>query len=191
MHVMIDIETLGTRPDAVVLSVAAVAFDEDGRSAAFGALHLALSVEEQLVMGRSVDAETRRWWAEPERAPQFDAICGMPKTQGSDAMMQLDAFLAETAGEYVWSKGNNFDPVILADLCRQLGRPEITPFWRWRDVRTALTVTGVEMPPVEGAHDALADAIAQADAVARCLSQPGRKGSDLPCTCGPRPVRSL
>lgn len=64
--VMLDIETLSTRNDALVLSIGAVRFDcigKDGPWLADERFFATPDLTEQLLMGRAVDQPTQKWWA--------------------------------------------------------------------------------------------------------------------------------
>mgnify|MGYP006408929027 CR=1 FL=1 len=59
MHIMIDLETMGTRPDAPIISIGAVAFDANGPLDSFYAgVNLGSSVNS----GAKIDASTVLWW---------------------------------------------------------------------------------------------------------------------------------
>jgi hypothetical protein len=61
---MLDIETLATTPDAVVLSFAAVKFNEfNAQETYIDEINVALDVDEQINLGRTVNPETLNWWA--------------------------------------------------------------------------------------------------------------------------------
>ena len=61
-HAMIDIETLGTDPDCVVLSVGAVKFDPFTLNEPHSKTLWRPSADEQLNADRSVDQGTIEWW---------------------------------------------------------------------------------------------------------------------------------
>ena len=63
IHAMIDIETLGTSPDCVVLSVGAVKFDPFTNIEPHNRLLWRPSTEEQFKANRTVLDSTLEWWA--------------------------------------------------------------------------------------------------------------------------------
>lgn len=132
MHLMIDIETLGTGPDAVVLSCAMIPFgatvDELGKPVKFG-----ISKDEQIEVGRVIDASTAVWWM--KQAPA--AIAVMAEMQENAVpLSRARGIIAETINlgyEGIWANDPDFDCTILRSLC-----PDIKwPFWMNRSVRTA------------------------------------------------------
>ena len=51
MHIMLDLETMGTRPDAPIIAIGAVAFDKEGVHESFyEVLDLAWAVRDGAVM---------------------------------------------------------------------------------------------------------------------------------------------
>jgi hypothetical protein len=64
----------------------------------------------------------------------------------------------------VWSHGSIFDIVILENICRKLQQAVTWKFWQVRDTRTLFDIANVDVI-VEGKHNALNDALAQAKAV--------------------------
>ena len=60
-HLMLDIETFGTTPGCVVLSIGAVEFDLDGIK---GEFHAHIDVDSSTALGLKVDARTEKRWLE-------------------------------------------------------------------------------------------------------------------------------
>jgi hypothetical protein len=75
MDIMLDIETLSTRPDAVVLTIGAVKFSpwasdvntDDG-------LYVRVNVDEQLELGRHVQQDTIDWWGRQAEDVREEAL---------------------------------------------------------------------------------------------------------------------
>ncbi len=55
-HIMADIETLGTRPGAIVLSAAFVRFTDEAQ------MTLNLSIPDQEALALESDPQTAAWW---------------------------------------------------------------------------------------------------------------------------------
>jgi len=161
-HVMIDLETLGTSPQAPILSIGAVFFDpetgETGRT-----LHDKLDFE-SACEGRAIDPATVKWWlTQSEDARQ--ALLEDFGTSQISALELLTEFLS--VGAVVWGNGAVFDISMLEDLYRQHEMRIPWTFWNVRDVRTIVDcaegIISKEDFEFEGVkHDALADAIHQA-----------------------------
>lgn len=159
-NLMIDLETLGTNPDCPVISLGAVFFDGTGLGERFYAV---LDVEAQMDAGRKASASTIKWWM-----GQGDAAKKVFREGGQDTKTVLEEFsqFCVIHGAWVqpWSKGANFDIVIMEDLFRFYDLP--VP-WKYSQVRCFRTFEktncqGVNIPFDGVQHDALADALHQA-----------------------------
>ena len=62
-HAMIDIETLATSPEAVILSVGGVKFVPYTNDEPHSLFDLKLDVDEQTALSRDIDKGTVEWWA--------------------------------------------------------------------------------------------------------------------------------
>lgn len=173
MDIMLDIETLSTRPWSVILTLGAVKFspwesDVDQEKG----LYIRPDVNEQLAMDRHVQDETVNWWATQPEEVREEALGEDGRTSVNDMIDQLNRFLV--GADNIWCQGPAFDIVILEDLYRQVGRPTPWQFWQIRDSRTLFSVHG---DPREkgrhGAHNALIDCYYQARAVQQIYKSVG------------------
>lgn len=179
MHVMVDLETLSTRVDAVVLSIGAVAFDLLDRGTAEG-LELRLDPQSQIGVGRRVDWATVHWWMGQERAAQEALAAPGAGLWMADALDLLDRYFARVDGTHVWGNGPHFDVSILEHMYASLGRKAPWAYNRVCCVRTVRLFTpGADSlrPEPAVAHNALADATAQALWVQRMLKSRGTMGA--------------
>lgn len=183
-HFMLDIETLGTRPDALVLQIGICEFslapeETEIRSA------LCLNLQGQ---GGSVDTSTVLWWMEQSDAARR-ILADHGRLPDGLALERLDSLIGRMApADCIWSHGPAFDLAILQSLYARLGRPVPWHYRAPRDTRTlvtALELVGIPVPDRPGlgvAHSALDDAVNQAlwvRAMARALVEHGsdREGS--------------
>lgn len=159
--VMLDIETLATTPDAVVLSFAAVKFNEfDPYDNFYGELNLALDVDEQIALGRRVDQDAVNWWSRQPKEVQAFAFQDN-RTSLADFIIKLNKFVVAT--DRIWAQGPVFDIAILENLYRQIGTPIPWIYYNIRDSRTLIKALGSEIRQERNnAHDALSDCKYQA-----------------------------
>jgi len=178
IDVMIDLETMGLGTNAPILSIGAVAFSQFGGGAE-ATFHQGISLEDSMANGRRPTASTILWWLQQsdEARKQVRQKC----EHGAPIIATLYAFsewLNSLAGEpYVWGNGANFDISILEQAYLDAGMR--TP-WGYRNVRcfrTVMSEFGIETDWVKPvvAHDALADAEAQARTLQNCMRR--MKGS--------------
>ena len=73
-HAMIDLETLGTKPDCVVLTLGAIKFNPYTQTEPDKGLYIRLDVDEQTKMGPSVDDGTLEWWGKQDKAIRDEAL---------------------------------------------------------------------------------------------------------------------
>jgi hypothetical protein len=163
-HLMLDIETLDTQSSAVVLSVGWVCFDEFN----LGDAHeMALDIDEQLDMARTISGDTLKWWmgqSEMAREQAFD-----PSTVYSinDLEDRLTTIIQTCGIKHVWSHGPAFDIATLKSLMRA----EPWDFRSLRDTRTlAMLAPNIARVKPVTAHSAADDAVAQAKWVQAMLT---------------------
>ena len=111
---------------------------------------------------RDIDPNTLEWWSKQDKQIQEEAFSDEDRIPLQQAMKQLYAFGFGTNN--VWSHGSIFDIVILENICRKLQQAVTWKFWEVRDTRTLFDLAKVDVI-VEGKHNALNDALAQAKAV--------------------------
>jgi hypothetical protein len=175
MDVMLDIETLSTRPESVILTLGAVKFSPwDEEVDTETGLYLRIDVDEQLQLDRHVQQETVDWWGKQAEEVREEALGEHERTGLNDSVDQLNRFLVGV--DNIWCQGPAFDIVILENLYRQLGRPTPWQFWQIRDSRTLFGVHGDPRDKkATGAHNALIDCYYQAQAVQQIYKQVGVK----------------
>lgn len=175
-HVMMDLETLGTMPGSVIVSLGAVEFMPAGSS--FYALIDATSCQQ---LGLRIEAGTVMWWlGQSDTARQ--ALLEAP---GEPIMGVLGAFadwLAAVRGGSdlrLWAKGPSFDASLLRSAYRAARMEAPWHYAEERCVRTVLELAGVEIErAADGVrHHALDDARRQAAAVEVAIA---RISSDTP-----------
>lgn len=162
IHVMHDIETLGTGNDPVVLSIGAVKFDGDQIIDRF---HVGIDPKDSQRLGLKIDAETVLWWLDPDRAEARAALLALPKV---DLFSALDGYAMWLRGDQpvtgsAWANGATFDHIKLRssyDACR-LDYP--FPFWREECYRTMKNrFRDIPFQRIGTYHSALDDAESQA-----------------------------
>ncbi|WGL54665.1 exonuclease [Kluyvera intermedia] len=166
-NLMIDLETMGKKANAPIVSIGAVFFNPATGSTG-GEFYASVSLESSMLFGGNSDAETIIWWL--KQSPEARSAITM-----SDALTLVDAlellsnFISENtdvgSDVQVWGNGASFDNVILRS---SYDRAEIEcpwKYWNDRDVRTITemgSAVGIKPRydiPFEGdMHNALSDA---------------------------------
>jgi exodeoxyribonuclease VIII len=170
MHIMIDLETMGTRPNAPIIAIGAVAFQperqhKDGEmelggilSTFYEVIDLAWGVRDGAVM----DPETVIWWlSQSEEARTAVTRRGI---EPRIALLRLSDWMREFHIEGVWGNGASFDNVILSETYGRLGMAAPWKFWQDRCYRTVKNLhPAVTMERSGTHHNALDDARSQAE----------------------------
>lgn len=155
--VMIDIETLGTTPGSVVLSIGAVVFDRF--TGEIGEEFYRCMGLNALTVGE-INADTCKWWSMQSEEAKAALFAG--KDDPLTVAKELQNFIRET--DKVWGNGSTFDISLLDAWYRNLGLTAPWKFWNARDVRTIVDVANIDYKsyPFTGVvHNALHDAIHQ------------------------------
>lgn len=162
MDVMLDLETLSTLPNAVILSIGAVKFDPfTNRIDVDEGMDLRIDVDGQTAIGRDIQEDTINWWGKQPPEVQEAAMSEEGRVGLEDFTRQLNKFMV--GADSIWCQGPVFDIVILEDLYRQLGKPIPWNFWQIADSRTLFKVHGDPRDKNrKGAHNALMDCVYQA-----------------------------
>lgn len=161
---MLDIETLATSPDSVILTFGAVKFNPFDRDTDMDqGLYFRINVDEQIALGRNVDEGTVAWWGTQNEQVREEAL-------GENDRVDLDTFTRAVnkfvlGADRIWAQGPVFDIVILENLYRQIGKPAPWPYYVIRDSRTLLKALGDTRRPGALLHNALADCVSQAEAI--------------------------
>lgn len=173
-HVMIDLETFGTRPGSVLRSIGAVMFDpfEKELGAEF---YVNIDSEDMGTKGFAFNPQTINWWAKRGEEAKAAFIDPYPLPIET-ALVQLKDFIHHEGAKFPWSHGSSFDLAHLDEVYIRLGIPLPWRYWNVRDTRTVfaqvLQVASKrgEMAPREHKregthHNALDDAKHQAKGV--------------------------
>lgn len=190
MHVMIDIETLGTTHDSVILQIGAVGFAKDGMNSGF---YADVTVEDQIAMGREVEPFTLGWWLDrtssEARLSVFERkdvdlkplrIC-LEKLNEYIKAYLIDDTHNNTKHDKLWANSPSFDLEIIRNAMQICEIKPVWQYWHEADVRTLKVIDGImqdkeikKIPEMrEGGifHNALDDAKNQALYVSHLLTK--------------------
>lgn len=167
-HLMVDIESMGEKPDAPIVSIGAVFFDPaSGQTGP--EFYKVISLESAMEWGGVPDASTILFWLKETSEARSEIVMdhAIPL---DDALLQFKEFIAENAANgkdtvQVWGNGATFDNVLLENSYARTGISCPWKYWNNRDVRTivelgkAVGYTPRHEIPFEGEpHKAISDA---------------------------------
>jgi hypothetical protein len=127
---MIDLESMGKKPNAPIVSIGAVFFNpqtgELGQE-----FYTAVSLESAMDQGAVPDGDTILWWLK-QSSEARSAICVDDALPITDALSELSHFIHRHADNpkymKVWGNGATFDNVILRGAYERAGRIALGPF---------------------------------------------------------------
>lgn len=170
-HLMLDLETLGTRPGAVILAAAFVRFSDEAH------VTLNLNIPEQQALGLEIDPATHAWWGDQEaKHPGAWAAATAAPHPIAPALHHFANWINWAGPDpLIWCHGATFDAPLLGELYRRAGIECPWAWWNVRDTRTLYDLAGINnkdyaVPPP---HIALNDAIGQTRAANAALQRIG------------------
>lgn len=181
-HVMIDIETIGLSPEAVVLTVGMVKFDPNSLDEPFDGVHIKLNPTEQKNDGRAINRGTLEWWSEQDPKIREEAFGPEGQLSVREGLAQIIEYFKVLDSKdhnqghvylsQVWGQGYGFDMTILKNLFQQYDMQEPWKFYQERDSRTLFSLLDQDPRPAAGQdnlHNALSDSYYQAIGVQKAL----------------------
>jgi hypothetical protein len=174
IHAMIDLETLSTNPNAVILTIGGVKFDPYTHTEPSQGLYFKVDVDSQTAMGRDVMQETMDWWTTQSKEIQEEAMSVENRIPLTEMTKRINKW--SVGVDVFWCQGPLFDYAILQDIYKQLGNPVPWNFWQIRDSRTLFSLVPRDPNEIrKEAHNALADCYFQAKKVQKVFKQLGIK----------------
>ena len=173
--VMIDIETLSTRPNAVILTIGAIRFNRNDSSKSLPDIktvknglentnldffYRRIDIQSCLNVNLVKDSTTEFWWSQQSKEAREEAFNPENRIDIKQALIELKKWLGHNP--FIWAHGACFDPVILDEACKMCGMQQIWKYFNIRDTRTLYdiaNVTSTDLPVAT--HHALADCLRQ------------------------------
>jgi len=183
LNVMVDIETFGYRPRALVVSIGAIAFTTQGVASLSDTtteFHAVLSWEAALVESRfEKNPESLAWWRDtkPEAYKRLQMLMMESTLNTTQLLEQFCKWVAPFCEKRakVWANSPSFDLVILENAAKEVGLRFPVAHNAENDYRTLtdLVYGSSSKPrvPENIAHDALADARFQASVCTEALQR--------------------
>lgn len=158
-NVMLDLETLGTRPGSILVSIGACEFGPRGVGRSFYQV-CDLSTQGPLI----IDPKAVAWWMQQSDFAR-SVFNDVDRKTLSEALFNFTNWWRAIEAQYIWGHGASFDPVLMQAAYFAMGLREPWDHRGIRDTRTIFAATNVSVQKSEKAHHALKDAQAQALAV--------------------------
>lgn len=179
-HVVIDIETLSTKKDALILSIGAVAMEDNGFFC--GKFYMPINMQSCIDRNFSVDADTLKWWMGQDKKARN--ILVKEQENANDIDSALMAFTNWCSGIkekstklHWWGNGSEFDIALLESAFTRCGFSSFP--WKHWEVMSMRVISYMneylmldvtrEEPDIK--HNALSDAEAEALFIRDVLSK--------------------
>lgn len=156
--IMLDLETLGNRPGAVIVAIGAVEFHGGEIIKEF---YLRVDADSCVAIGLKLDVSTVMWWLKQSDIARMEIT-----KQGKpirDALAEFSKWIPYDDCR-VWGNGASFDNTLLAEAYSRARLPIPWKFWNERCYRTVKNLH-LDVPfafETGTQHNALDDAKAQA-----------------------------
>lgn len=165
--IMVDLETLGTTPGAVILSIGAVAFGPSGVDSP--GFYEVISIEDSLAHYLFQETDTVDWWKKqsPEAQNVLRTAESLSATLLRPALENFNDYVTSFhhPGKKIrmWGNGADFDNALLAVAYKMVG---LKPAWEFYNNRCYRTIKNlapeIKLERVGVYHNALDDAKSQA-----------------------------
>lgn len=156
--IMLDLETLGTGPNSVIIAVGAVKFDPSELSIT-DVFYEVVDRDSCVAIGLEIDQDTVDWWA--KQSTEARSAFNEPGKPIIGTLGKFSTFCNKDS--VVWGCGSDFDNVILTSAYRKAGMKLPWQFFNNRCYRTMKNMyPTVKLKRGGTHHNAIDDAASQA-----------------------------
>ena len=160
---MLDIETLGTRPTSVICQLGACYFHRNTGEVG-DTFCININVGSGIMAGLTVDEDTCSWWRQQKQKTWIENAVNIQL-----AFTKFEEFAKDA--KFVWSHAT-FDVPIVANAYAILNRKLPFKFRGARDIRTLVDLANVKIQKdTVKTHDALDDCIRQVEYCVECFNK--------------------
>lgn len=161
--IMLDLETMGTGPNAAIVAIGAVEFDI-ATGTVGDRFYRVVDLGTSVAMGGEIDADTVLWWM--QQSDDARAMFTRDSVPLSVALAEFTVWMSDrgaVSGARVWGNGAAFDNVILSSAYRRSAYMQPWQHWNDRCYRTIKAqYPDVKLERVGTHHNAVDDAESQA-----------------------------
>lgn len=130
-HVMLDIETFGTKSNSVIAAISAVYFDLESGDTGLE-FNCLVDIQSCIDVGLKIDISTLKWWMGQSDQAREIVISGNEKIK--HALEKFSNFVGDN--KYIWGNSARFDLGILQNAYDACNIPIPWDFRKELDVRT-------------------------------------------------------
>jgi hypothetical protein len=183
---MVDLETMGTDPNTVILTVGAVPFGGDGNLIMEDNFYFYERVQlqsyDKYKNGEfNFSWDTLIWWLKQDKDPLEDAFLLQPRYPIWVVMQDFANWISIVCNMCndnkinIWSHGKDFDVVVLQNAFKVCGIVCPWKYWDTRDTRTLYALAGIDMRDISmtkgfKSHNAVGDCFKQIEGIRRAYN---------------------
>ena len=186
-EIMLDLESLSTRPHAVILVIGAIKFrrgetwsekpiDLKNRDC----FYRRIKIDSCVNAGLHIDPQTEKWWSEQDEDVRYDALENPDRVTLKTALREFKDWFGGHHRTKIWGNGSGFDCTILGEAYKRCGMEIPWKFWLERDLRTIMDLGDVracDLPQYQK-HQALWDVYRQIIGFQRAEKNLGLSGNN-------------
>lgn len=148
MMFVFDVETLGKKSDAIILSMALTPFDLSQKPSYQELLDATFFVKldatyQRKQLKRTITPSSLEWWGKQCDMVKHKSFTPSPEDVtpevGYEMMREFASKFPDYDSSIVWARGN-LDQLVIDDLEESLAIKPIFNYNKWRDVRTAVDI---------------------------------------------------
>jgi len=171
-NVMMDLETLSVRPNAVILVIGAIKFnrgetwseniDEKGLEK-LDTFYTRIKINSCTNAGMRIDPATQKWWDKQDESVKYEALEHPTRVTIKEALRAFKIWFGKGHSTKIWGNSPDFDCTILGEAYKLCGMEIPWKFWLTRDLRTIMDIGGIrtcDLPQYQK-HNALFDCYRQ------------------------------
>lgn len=169
---MLDLETLSTDSDAVIITIGAIKFNRNEELKPlkdYDTFYVRVDPKSCEEIGCTLDPNTVAWWNKQSKEAKYEALENPDRVPIRQALIALSRWL--DGSKIIWANSPSFDCVIMENCYKKCGLLIPWKFWLTRDCRTLYDLAGVKKRdlPSNVEHNALDDCFTQLIGVIKAL----------------------
>lgn len=171
-EIMLDLETLSVRPNAVIVVIGAIKFNrydelpekiDEKCLRNLNTFYERVHIESCQELGMCIDDATLSWWEAQDKDAKHEALQNPKRLPLKTALAKFSKWFGTESYTKIWGNGSSFDCTILGEAYKRCNMTPPWKFWMERDLRTILDIGRIRVSdlPQYKKHHALYDCYRQ------------------------------
>ena len=161
---MLDLETLGTLSNSVILTIGAIKFDPEKTISSLedcNTFYKRITISSCKDVGLVSEESTIQWWNSQDVNVRYEAIDNQDRLPLQQVLLEFTKWFGNS--KKIWGHGDDFDCVIMANAYQACNLTPPWKFWNTRDTRTLYDLANVNLKNFsqDNIHHALHDSYRQ------------------------------